>query len=221
MTENPPTIRTPKQKRSEETRAKIIEAGIRLFSSQGYHATSSKKIAREAGVSVGSFYNYFKDKKQLLFEIHRLHAEKVHAMIEKSLNEINLNSPESDGRTLVKGIVEQALRLHEYSPDLHREITALTYSDADFGKMGRDEDRHVVDVFLKILNSQKGSLYVKDLEAAVMVVGFAMEAVVHSIKIFGSPIDEKRLTDALGEMIYKFLYVKGKSTPKSFYRIPC
>jgi len=196
----------PKQKRSEETRRRIIEAGIRLFSENGYHSTSSKKIAREAGTAVGSFYNYFDDKKQLLFEIQQLHSEKVHAMIENSLKELFENSPDMDGRTIVQRMVEQALELHSYSPQLHREITSLTYSDPDFAKMGREEDGRVIDIFLKLLRQQKDLLRTDDLEAAVMVVGLAMEAVVHTIRIFGAPIEERRLTDALGDMIHRFLY---------------
>ncbi len=207
MTDTEPKSRIPKQKRSEATRAKIIEAGVRQFSKQGYHSTSSKKIAREAGIAVGSFYNYFKDKKQLLFEIQRLHAARVHEMVKGSLEELYRGSTDMDGLPLVRRMVEQALKLHEYSPELHREITALTYTDPDFAKMGREEDGRVIAIFMEIMSRQKDSLAVDDLEAAVMVVGFAMEAVVHSIKIFGSPIEEKRLTDALGDMIYRFLYL--------------
>ena len=41
MTSGEPMGRIPKQKRSEETRARIIEAGKELFSRDGYHSTSS------------------------------------------------------------------------------------------------------------------------------------------------------------------------------------
>ena len=56
-------IRTPQQKRSEETRKRIIAAAERLFSEKGYYNTNSKEIAKAANVSIGSFYSYFKDKK--------------------------------------------------------------------------------------------------------------------------------------------------------------
>ena len=54
--------RVPQQKRSEQTRARILEAGKRLFMRDGYHSTSRKKIAAEAGVAIGSFYSYFDDQ---------------------------------------------------------------------------------------------------------------------------------------------------------------
>ena len=55
--------RVPQQKRGIETRNHIVEAARVLFSRDGFNGTNAKEIAAEAGVSVGSFYAYFKDKK--------------------------------------------------------------------------------------------------------------------------------------------------------------
>ena len=63
--------RVPVQERGIETRRKIIKAGRKLFGERGYFKTNSKEIAREAGVSIGSFYMYFKEKKPLFMEIFR------------------------------------------------------------------------------------------------------------------------------------------------------
>ncbi|MFD2244893.1 TetR/AcrR family transcriptional regulator [Pontibacter ruber] len=49
----------------------LVEAGLKLFSEQGYEATSIRSIAREAGVSLGLMYNYFRSKEELLLEIFR------------------------------------------------------------------------------------------------------------------------------------------------------
>ncbi|MBM3125626.1 MAG: TetR/AcrR family transcriptional regulator [Chloroflexi bacterium] len=54
------------QQRSEETRAKIIDAAIKLFSAHGYNAASVDDICSQAGVSKGAFYHHF-DSKQALF----------------------------------------------------------------------------------------------------------------------------------------------------------
>ena len=54
------------QQRSEETRAKIIEAAIKLFSTRGFNAASVDDICKEAGISKGAFYHHF-ESKQLLF----------------------------------------------------------------------------------------------------------------------------------------------------------
>ncbi|HAW15603.1 MAG TPA: hypothetical protein DCW41_02750 [Clostridiales bacterium] len=62
-------IRIPKQKRSIEKKQRIKDAAMKLMSEKGYHQTSSNEIAKEAGVSIGTFYSYFKDKKELYAEL--------------------------------------------------------------------------------------------------------------------------------------------------------
>lgn len=58
----------PKQKRAVETRKKLILAAEELFNKNGFYNTTSKDIAKEAGVSIGIFYNYFKDKSKIYYE---------------------------------------------------------------------------------------------------------------------------------------------------------
>lgn len=52
-------------KKSERSRAAILEAALRLFSSQGYRGTSIREIAEEAGVSTGNVYHHFPDKETI------------------------------------------------------------------------------------------------------------------------------------------------------------
>ncbi len=48
---------------------KIINAALTLFAEHGFHKTSISQIAKEAGVSKGLTYNYYKSKDELLFAI--------------------------------------------------------------------------------------------------------------------------------------------------------
>ncbi len=57
-------IRKPTQERSREMVEWIVEAARRLFSEQGYKATTTNKIAELAGVSVGSLYHYFPPQEE-------------------------------------------------------------------------------------------------------------------------------------------------------------
>ena len=50
-------------------RAELLEAGLKLFARQGYHATSIRKIAHAAGVTEGLIYHYFSSKEDLLKKI--------------------------------------------------------------------------------------------------------------------------------------------------------
>jgi AcrR family transcriptional regulator len=57
------------QQRSEETRAKIIESAIKLFSARGFNAASVDDICAEAGISKGAFYHHFRSKQELFLAL--------------------------------------------------------------------------------------------------------------------------------------------------------
>lgn len=206
MTQSKPTDQKPKQKRSIETRERIIEAGEKLFSQDGYHATSTKKIAKEAGVSVGSVYNYFPDKKAMMLEIYAHHSSLMHGMILESLKDADFASLGRDGLAVTRMIVEQSLKLHTFSPEFHREISMLRYSDPDFAALNAQEMMRIVWMLVSILEPAREKLRVDDLEAAAYVIASAVEEVVHSIKMFDAPIDEERLAAALADMIHSYLF---------------
>lgn len=61
-----PTLLTMDQEaRSDRSRATILATALRLFSSQGYRATSVREIADAAGVSTGNLYHHFNDKEAI------------------------------------------------------------------------------------------------------------------------------------------------------------
>jgi AcrR family transcriptional regulator len=57
------------QQRSEETRTKIMDAAIKLFSTRGYNKASVDNICEEAGISKGAFYHHFKSKQALFLAL--------------------------------------------------------------------------------------------------------------------------------------------------------
>src|SRR5215470_12198159 len=50
----------------EKTRDAIIQASYQLFTERGYHGTSMRDIAAQAGITAGSIYNHFADKEQII-----------------------------------------------------------------------------------------------------------------------------------------------------------
>ena len=72
------------QQRSEETRTKIIEAAIKLFSNSGYNKASVDDICAEAGISKGAFYHHFKSKQELFLALLDGWLEAIDNSIEAS-----------------------------------------------------------------------------------------------------------------------------------------
>ena len=53
----------------EDTRARILQAALKLFARKGYDGTTTKDLANAAKVAEGTLFRYFNNKKSLLIEV--------------------------------------------------------------------------------------------------------------------------------------------------------
>ncbi|WP_259391371.1 TetR/AcrR family transcriptional regulator [Paenibacillus sp. 1011MAR3C5] len=60
-----------KRESKESKKERILQAALHLFSSQGFHATTTKEIAAACHVAEGLIFYYFGDKRALLLAIVR------------------------------------------------------------------------------------------------------------------------------------------------------
>jgi AcrR family transcriptional regulator len=91
----------PLQKRSLEKRARLNTAGLALFGESGYENTSVDQIARRAKLAVGTFYQHFRSKRQLLLAL-------MDELLEK-LNQLNFQpQAATDLRAGIRGLLSRA-----------------------------------------------------------------------------------------------------------------
>ncbi len=72
------------------TREVIVEAAEELFSQRGYHNTQVMDIVKAVGMSAGTFYNYFKDKRDLFEQITRQNFKDFRDRIKKLREPVNI-----------------------------------------------------------------------------------------------------------------------------------
>jgi AcrR family transcriptional regulator len=60
-----------------EKQEKILQTALQLFAKEGFYATSTSKIAKDAGVSEGLIFRHFKNKEGLLDAILKVGEERV------------------------------------------------------------------------------------------------------------------------------------------------
>jgi AcrR family transcriptional regulator len=58
-------------KAAELTRQRLLRAALELFTTQGYHATTTPQLARRAGIAEGTIYRHFRSKQELVNELYR------------------------------------------------------------------------------------------------------------------------------------------------------
>lgn len=121
-------IREPVQKRSIEKKEKIIESGFELICEKGYYNTNTAEIAKNAGVSTGIIYQYFKDKHDIFIEALKKFADNIfYPMLDiplKSFDKNNLNE-------IVRKMIDNFIQNHKLSQSAHEEIMAMAHSDKD------------------------------------------------------------------------------------------
>ena len=61
----------PSRKRSETRKEQILKAAEKVFAKKGFHEATISEVAREAGLSDATIYEYFSTKEELLFSIPR------------------------------------------------------------------------------------------------------------------------------------------------------
>jgi AcrR family transcriptional regulator len=66
-----PSVRSPRQPRGVDTVRFILDAVDRLLREEGAAAVTTKRVARVAGVGIGTVYQYFPDRTALLREVER------------------------------------------------------------------------------------------------------------------------------------------------------
>ena len=70
-----------------EKKKKILNAAIELFIQYGFHATSTSKVAKRAGVSEGLIFRHFESKRGLLQAILEEGNARIRAEIEPIVRE--------------------------------------------------------------------------------------------------------------------------------------
>lgn len=143
-------IREPVQKRSIEK--KIIESGFKLICEKGYYNTNTAEIAKNAGVSTGIIYQYFKDKHDIFIEALKKFADNIfYPMLDiplKNFDKNNLND-------IVRKMIDNFIQNHKLSQSAHEEIMAMAHSDKDvafyFNKREIEMTEKIYDLLAKKL----------------------------------------------------------------------
>jgi AcrR family transcriptional regulator len=122
-------------------REQIIEAATRVFAEKGFRRATTREVARAAGVSEGTIYNYFEDKDALLLAIlHRLNeTERRAADFQEGM------------ATDFRGFLGRYLRRRMYLIWENREVFRVVLSEILVNaELRKHYLQHVVDPTMRI-----------------------------------------------------------------------
>jgi AcrR family transcriptional regulator len=101
-----PYRKKPSQARSEETIEVVFEATARILQTQGLNEFNTNAVAKLAGISIGTLYQYFPNKNAILIAMARRELDKVS---QKVINSITTEYA-TDATTLARVVVRALLK---------------------------------------------------------------------------------------------------------------
>jgi AcrR family transcriptional regulator len=108
--------------KSEETRARILNAALASFRERGFEAATMREIAEKAGVATGAAYYYFPSKEAIVMDFYRRSCEEMQPKIEEVLK--NATGLEEQLRELIR------VKLTQFAPN-RGVLRALLRNGAD------------------------------------------------------------------------------------------
>ena len=107
--------RQPKQLRARQTVDAVLEAVVRILKREGASAITTNRIAEVAGVSIGSVYQYFPDKRAIFAALHQRHIQEIDRIVESRLVEHAASSIDE----VIAAMIDAMIDAHTPDPELH------------------------------------------------------------------------------------------------------
>ena len=189
--------RKPKQRRSQETVDAILEATAQVLVTHGYEKASTNRIAKKAGVSVGSIYQYFGNKEALVTALAEDHARQMLAVMQDGLRE-HVDAPLPQ---VARAIVRTMVRAHAVDPELHRVLTEQVPRGCDVRHLGAEIDASEA-LLRAFLERRRDEPRIDDLDVAVFVIIHTVEGLIHAAaQKRPDLLDDGRLEQAVVELL--------------------
>ncbi len=162
--------RQAKQERARATVDAILEAAARVLAASGYAAATTNRLAREAGVSIGTLYEYFADRDEVFDALIRREIDAL--LIAFETVEARAEEPLIPQLAAMIGAGMAAM---PHGPALFR---ALEHVPGAVFRARLDEARdRVVAHVRSMLEVHRQALRVRDLDLAAFVTVTAVEGV--------------------------------------------
>ena len=157
-----------------ERRRQIVDSTVHLFVEHGYHKTTTRMIAKEAGFSIGSLYEYVGSKEDVLFLVcHSIHVE-VNKAVESAVS-----CSEQGTKTLSEAIREYLLVCDRMTDHILLMYQVTQFLPEKWKQKVLEDELAITDIFIQLLSRLSGKDDIPALdEKTIGLVG-------HNISVLG------------------------------------
>jgi AcrR family transcriptional regulator len=193
--------KSPQQSRSRVTVESILDGAIRVLEREGSPALTTTSIARAAGVSVGTLYQYFPNRQSILDSLQEREFQRTLLVMQ----EVMVNSPPGSTEELARGVIRGLLGLYRAAPELHR-VLVIEGLTGEAPEQVKAFDLRMVSLVRSVLSGARLSCRRSNLDAAAFIAYQAVRAcmLAHLLEA-PSGLDESVLTDELADLLQRYL----------------
>lgn len=128
-----------------ERRQQIIDAGVKLFKEKGFHRATTRELAKAAGFSIGTLYEYIRTKEDVLFLV----CDNIFSEVTKCLSDFPSDTGTIEG---LKQAIRQYYLLIDQMPE---EFTIMYQETKSLPKAAMhyilDKELEMVAIFERLL----------------------------------------------------------------------
>lgn len=196
------------QARARRTYEALLSAAEQEFSDRGYDATQTPDVARRAGVSVGTFYRYFEDKKEVLLEVLKRDLTQGRDMVLSGL------TPERLAADTRRQTIETALTIllenTNRNPGLERVFKEMSLRDEDvaFLRSAYEDEacRRIAAVIASVCSPEEVA---DPLATAYVILISVVECASVAAGSRGpTPLEAERSMRALTELVFRAVFAR-------------
>ncbi len=178
------SVARPKQRRSEQSLRRLLDAAESLILDRGFDGASIAEIARRADSSVGGFYARFRDKDELLLLLHERFVQQLEGALDQA---ISGPSAPADLDSLVGLCVRLMVETYADQHGLLCAFLARAGYNPDLASAGRNHRRELLQRIVGAIRTHDTEIGHPDPAlAAELAVQFGLGLMEQSLQ-FGHP----------------------------------
>ena len=197
----------PQQDRSKITNNAILEATTHILSEKGYDKLTTNRIAKKAGISIGSLYQYYPNKESIISELISRSYQQDRDFIESKLSELKEAPIETTVKRLIHALMERCDSNLIVAKALREQIPRVEWTNKV-----RKTTSYLENMIFDLLKLRHSTVNDNHLKKVAFIVVHTIDGIVNEA-LFTRPewLSDKEFRNSACHMIKRYIQFEVKS----------